>query len=551
MGTTDSRQLARLTRALDNNRVEYLYIGKTAAIIHGFADTTQDADIYVHASSENKERVAAALRELGFALTSEQELAVKGGRDFIQLHNGPFDLDLIYAPDGIENFEQAMEPGAENRRTQGLLDRRRDRQQAGGEQAEGPREPGQAGTVQDLPEQRAAPWRETRAAEPQLARTGAGGDEGEREGSDDTGNRAARGPEPGNGEQSRHEAGEGAAQPREPTGAVTGRVGAMVSRFEEPATKLQDPTARRRGGRGCDHAERETGPSTELPEMANTSADRPASDADGPIHPEATVHPQARVGAGTAIGAGAIVGREATIGPQAAIGDGAVIGARARIGTGARIGPRACIDEHAAIGTGAIIGAGSQVGAGARTGTGVTMGAGAVIGTRSRIGEGCELAQAAAVGSDARLGASSRLGARALIGNGARVGRGCVLETGSTVSEGAEAGDGTRLGPEATLGAHASVGRNAHVAARTRVPAGVSFGDNTTVTARNGARRGTLVDRGVRATRQALDATRRAWRDTFGEKARPTASAPEPTARPGRTRTQEAAGGRQPGRAMR
>ena len=29
------------------------------------------------------------------------------GKDFIQLKNGPFDLDLIYAPDGIERFDDA------------------------------------------------------------------------------------------------------------------------------------------------------------------------------------------------------------------------------------------------------------------------------------------------------------------------------------------------------------------------------------------------------------------------------------------------------------
>ena len=29
------------------------------------------------------------------------------GKDFIQLKNGPFDLDLIFAPDGIESFAHA------------------------------------------------------------------------------------------------------------------------------------------------------------------------------------------------------------------------------------------------------------------------------------------------------------------------------------------------------------------------------------------------------------------------------------------------------------
>ena len=29
------------------------------------------------------------------------------GKDFVQLRAGPFDLDLVFAPDGIETFEEA------------------------------------------------------------------------------------------------------------------------------------------------------------------------------------------------------------------------------------------------------------------------------------------------------------------------------------------------------------------------------------------------------------------------------------------------------------
>lgn len=32
---------------------------------------------------------------------------IERGKDFIQLKNGPFDLDLIFAPDGIEHFGDA------------------------------------------------------------------------------------------------------------------------------------------------------------------------------------------------------------------------------------------------------------------------------------------------------------------------------------------------------------------------------------------------------------------------------------------------------------
>ena len=111
MAAIDSRQLRELTSALDRHEVQYLYIGKSAAIIHGFPDTTQDADVYVNDSRENNERLATALKEVGFAITPEQEESIRGGKDFIQLHNGPFDVDLVYAPDGIEKFDDAWRRG--------------------------------------------------------------------------------------------------------------------------------------------------------------------------------------------------------------------------------------------------------------------------------------------------------------------------------------------------------------------------------------------------------------------------------------------------------
>ena len=48
-----------------------------------------------------------ALRDLGFELTETQVQEILIGKDFVQLKNGPFDLDLIFAPDGIERFEDA------------------------------------------------------------------------------------------------------------------------------------------------------------------------------------------------------------------------------------------------------------------------------------------------------------------------------------------------------------------------------------------------------------------------------------------------------------
>ncbi len=54
-----------------------------------------------------------ALQELGFTLTPPQTAEIRGGKDFVQLKNGPFDVDLVFAPDGIERFEDAWRRGVD------------------------------------------------------------------------------------------------------------------------------------------------------------------------------------------------------------------------------------------------------------------------------------------------------------------------------------------------------------------------------------------------------------------------------------------------------
>jgi hypothetical protein len=107
MGAFEYRQAEEIRDALARHGVRYLFIGKSGAILLGFPDTTQDADLFVEKGPKNGRALAAALRELGFALTPEQASEVERGKDFVQLKNGPFDLDLVFAPDGIERFEEA------------------------------------------------------------------------------------------------------------------------------------------------------------------------------------------------------------------------------------------------------------------------------------------------------------------------------------------------------------------------------------------------------------------------------------------------------------
>ncbi len=87
--------------------IDYLFIGKSAAILLGFPSVTQDIDVFPNNEKQNCERLIAALLELGFELSEKTRLDILSGVDFVQINQDPFDIDLVFAPDGIENFEVA------------------------------------------------------------------------------------------------------------------------------------------------------------------------------------------------------------------------------------------------------------------------------------------------------------------------------------------------------------------------------------------------------------------------------------------------------------
>ncbi|CAG0947243.1 hypothetical protein ANRL1_03855 [Anaerolineae bacterium] len=107
MPAFEYRQAEEIRDVFARHHVRYLFIGKSGAILLGYPDTTQDADLFVERSPANGRALVLALRDLGFALTEEQAIEIERGKDFVQLKNGPFDLDLIFAPDGIEKFDEA------------------------------------------------------------------------------------------------------------------------------------------------------------------------------------------------------------------------------------------------------------------------------------------------------------------------------------------------------------------------------------------------------------------------------------------------------------
>ena len=104
-------QAEEIARAFNDEGVDYLFIGKSGAILLGYPGTTQDVDIFPARSPENGRRIVAALRKIGFDIGLDLEREIVAGKDFVQIKSGPFDVDLVFAPDGINNFAEAKARG--------------------------------------------------------------------------------------------------------------------------------------------------------------------------------------------------------------------------------------------------------------------------------------------------------------------------------------------------------------------------------------------------------------------------------------------------------
>lgn len=107
MAAFEYRQAQELRDAFARWQVRDLLIGKSGAILLGYPDTTQDVVVFPMRSTANGQALVNALRELGFDISEAQSDEIVRGKDFVQLKNGPFDIDLVFAPDGIEDFDAA------------------------------------------------------------------------------------------------------------------------------------------------------------------------------------------------------------------------------------------------------------------------------------------------------------------------------------------------------------------------------------------------------------------------------------------------------------
>jgi len=104
-------QAEEIARAFLEEQVDYLFIGKSGAILLGYPGTTQDVHVFPARSPENGRRIVAALRKIGFEIGADLEPEIIAGKDFVQIKTGPFDVDLVFAPDGVKDFAGAKSRG--------------------------------------------------------------------------------------------------------------------------------------------------------------------------------------------------------------------------------------------------------------------------------------------------------------------------------------------------------------------------------------------------------------------------------------------------------
>src|SRR3989440_10482996 len=105
--TFNPAQAQEVAAAFAKHGVDYMFIGKSGAILLGYPGTTQDVDVFPRKNEENGRRIVAALRDLDFTIDENLEQEITRGKDFVQIKTGPFDIDLVFAPDGIENYDEA------------------------------------------------------------------------------------------------------------------------------------------------------------------------------------------------------------------------------------------------------------------------------------------------------------------------------------------------------------------------------------------------------------------------------------------------------------
>lgn len=97
-------ELLRFWKVLNENKVRYIMVGGFATRFHGFNRNTDDLDMWLEDTIENRKNLRASFSELGYGDFSSLEMMqfVPGWTNFYI--GGGIELDIMTSMKGLENI---------------------------------------------------------------------------------------------------------------------------------------------------------------------------------------------------------------------------------------------------------------------------------------------------------------------------------------------------------------------------------------------------------------------------------------------------------------
>jgi predicted nucleotidyltransferase len=98
------KELINFWTALNNSGVKYIMVGSVASILHGHNRLTEDMDVWIEDTIENRRALRNAFKECGMGdFFMMERLQIVPGWTYFHLNNG-IRLDLITYVKGLEEF---------------------------------------------------------------------------------------------------------------------------------------------------------------------------------------------------------------------------------------------------------------------------------------------------------------------------------------------------------------------------------------------------------------------------------------------------------------
>ncbi len=97
-------ELLRLWESLNKNQVKYIMVGGVALNLHGYQRTTEDIDIWIKDTTENRQRLRHAFKDYGLGdFEPIERMQFIPGWTYFHLNNG-LRLDVMTELKGLEEY---------------------------------------------------------------------------------------------------------------------------------------------------------------------------------------------------------------------------------------------------------------------------------------------------------------------------------------------------------------------------------------------------------------------------------------------------------------